>query len=307
MIRSNVIAASDNTTSETSILQLQTILNTSTNSKEEKRPYLPTGKVTIMDPETKSLSKAYIYYLQNWDTFISGKRQKENPAVLQVSRDSEEFDEWDRNWSMDVAQVLTISTSEQEIIEDEKDQWEKFWSMDAAGMEEFASTEKTARAKMDKILWDRFNETIEQRVDGYYVTLHWKDQYPHLPDNKAIAYRRLVSVWNSLSKDEQLLDRYNSVFKDHQKIIEIVQEGDPVQGNQVHYIPHQPVLTPQKTTTKVRIAFDASAHYKGSPSLNDVLYRGPVILPPLYGLLLRFRIGKIAISIPVGRNDVLPP
>ncbi|ETN84214.1 hypothetical protein NECAME_17201 [Necator americanus] len=57
---------------------------------------------------------------------ISGKRQKENPAVLQVSRDSEEFDEWDRNWLMDVAQVLTISTSEQEIIEDEKDQVEKF-------------------------------------------------------------------------------------------------------------------------------------------------------------------------------------
>ncbi|KAK6762077.1 hypothetical protein RB195_022975 [Necator americanus] len=145
---------------------------------------------------------------------ISGKRQKENPAVLQVSRDSEEFDEWDRNWSMDVAQVLTISTSEQEIIEDEKDQWEKFWSMDAAGTEEFASTEKTARAKMDKIVWDRFNETIERRVDGYYVTLPWKDQHPHLPDNKAIAYRRLVSMWNSLSKDEQLLDKYNSVFKD---------------------------------------------------------------------------------------------
>ncbi|KAK6726386.1 hypothetical protein RB195_004603 [Necator americanus] len=57
MVRSNVIATSDNTTSETSILQLQTILSTSTNSKEEKRPYLPTGEVTIMDPETKSLSK----------------------------------------------------------------------------------------------------------------------------------------------------------------------------------------------------------------------------------------------------------
>ncbi|ETN84213.1 hypothetical protein NECAME_17200 [Necator americanus] len=86
--------------------------------------------------------------------------------------------------------------------------------MDAAGTEEFASTERTARAKMDKIVWDRFNETIERRVDGYHVTLPWKDQYPHLPDNRAIAYRRLVNVWNSLSKDEQLLDRYNSVFKD---------------------------------------------------------------------------------------------
>uniref|UniRef100_A0A7I5EE60 Uncharacterized protein n=1 Tax=Haemonchus contortus TaxID=6289 RepID=A0A7I5EE60_HAECO len=122
-------------------------------------------------------------------------------------------------------------------------------------------------------------------------------QHPPLPDNRALAFKRLLNVWTSLKNNEQLLDQYNEVFRDQLKqgIVELVGDNDPREGIQVHYIPHQPVLTPQKETTKLRIVFDASAHYKGSPSLNDVLHRGPVILPALYGLLLRMRIGHIAL------------
>ncbi|VDM64568.1 unnamed protein product [Angiostrongylus costaricensis] len=48
----------------------------------------------------------------------------------------------------------------------------------------------------------------------------------------------------------------------------------------------------------------ASAHYKGCPSLNDVLHRGPVILSQLFGILLRFRIGRIAITSDVEKTFV---
>lgn len=34
--------------------------------------------------------------------------------------------------------------------------------------------------------------------------------------------------------------------------------------------------------------YDASAHIKGKKSLNEVLYRGPINLPDLVGVLLRF-------------------
>ncbi|RCN27688.1 hypothetical protein ANCCAN_26576 [Ancylostoma caninum] len=78
-------------------------------------------------------------------------------------------------------------------------------------------------------------------------------------------------------------------------VLQQVDEAITYQGHQVHYIPHQPVITPHKTITKLRVAFDASAHYKGCPSLNDVLHWGPVILLLIYGILLRFRIGTIAI------------
>ena len=63
-----------------------------------------------------------------------------------------------------------------------------------------------------------------------------------------------------------------------------------------HYLPHHPVMTPSKSTNKLRIVYDASIKAKkGDKSLNKCLHRGPVLLPDLCGILLRFRIQSIAI------------
>ena len=62
------------------------------------------------------------------------------------------------------------------------------------------------------------------------------------------------------------------------------------------YLPHHPVVTPSKVTTKIRIVYDASAKLQvGESSLNECLYRGPVILPDLCGLLFRFRLQCIVV------------
>ncbi|MCP9260847.1 Pao retrotransposon peptidase family protein [Dirofilaria immitis] len=61
------------------------------------------------------------------------------------------------------------------------------------------------------------------------------------------------------------------------------------QSGVIHYLPHHEVLTPGKLTTKLRIVYDASTRLKGMKSLNDVLYRGPITLPDLVGVLLRLR------------------
>ncbi|KAK6031836.1 hypothetical protein OSTOST_01991, partial [Ostertagia ostertagi] len=81
-----------------------------------------------------------------------------------------------------------------------------------------------------------------------------------------------------------------------QHVIGLVEESENKGDRHVHYIPHHPVITPRKTATKLRLVFDASSHYKGCPLLNDVLTRGPVILTLLYGILLRFWVGQIAIT-----------
>ena len=63
-----------------------------------------------------------------------------------------------------------------------------------------------------------------------------------------------------------------------------------------HYIPHHVVITPQKATAKLRIVCDASARSKfGNKSLNECLYRDPVLQQNLCGIQLRFRLNEIGI------------
>ena len=60
-------------------------------------------------------------------------------------------------------------------------------------------------------------------------------------------------------------------------------------------MPHRAVVRENKDTTKVRIVFDASSKVRDEPSLNDCLYSGPCLLPAIYDILLRFRLGKIGL------------
>jgi len=70
------------------------------------------------------------------------------------------------------------------------------------------------------------------------------------------------------------------------------------EDHMTHYIPHHAVVDATKPTTKVRIVYDASAKPKSdNKSLNECLYRGPVMLKDLCGLLLRFRIPKLVADI----------
>ena len=77
-------------------------------------------------------------------------------------------------------------------------------------------------------------------------------------------------------------------------IIEKVDEKDlPTRR---HYIPHHAVINPNKSTTKIRIVYDASAKKKdGMRSLNECLSRGQTILEDMCPLLLRFRTKRIGI------------
>ena len=90
--------------------------------------------------------------------------------------------------------------------------------------------------------------------------------------------------------------QYDNVIQDQLRlgVIEKVKPGpsDTIK----HYIPHYAVVNPSKTTTKVRVVYDASAKTKQeNKSLNDCLYRGPVLLQDLIGILQQFRLNKVAI------------
>ena len=141
-----------------------------------------------------------------------------------------------------------------------------------------------------------FKSTVRFENGRYAVTWPWKGNI-HLPTNYGLAYGRLRSLFGRLQTQPDLLQQYNAVIREQLRngIIETVPDTT-VRPDRCHYVPHHPVVTPGKETTKLRIVYDASA--KSSPSnssLNQCMYRGPVNLQNLCGMLLRFRINRIAL------------
>ena len=114
-----------------------------------------------------------------------------------------------------------------------------------------------------------------------------------LPVNFRAALRRMKLLIGRLRKDEKVLLEYDAIIKQQlaKGAIETADNSAPVPPtSRVHYLPHHPVSTPGKITTKVHIVYDASSKATHCvSSLNDCLHRDPVILPDLCGLLIRFR------------------
>ena len=96
----------------------------------------------------------------------------------------------------------------------------------------------------------------------------------NLPDNYLLAKSRLESLQKRFHKNKKLFEEYDNIFQQYLKdnIIEKVpnEETDSLSCN-FHYLPHRAVIRNDHSTTKLRIVFDASAHYTTELCLKDIL------------------------------------
>ncbi len=152
--------------------------------------------------------------------------------------------------------------------------------------------------KDDDVALEKFNQNLEFKDGRYHLTWPWISEQPDLPDNRSLALSCLRSQLKRYASnpDQTLLKACHEIIQDQleKQIIEPVSNENIIQGH-LHYIPHHPVVSPGKTT-KVRIVYNASAKTtRNANSLNDSLYRGPILVPDLTGLLMRFRLFPIGI------------
>ena len=68
---------------------------------------------------------------------------------------------------------------------------------------------------------------------------------------------------------------------------------------EVHYLPHQSIIRVDKSTTKVRIIFEAHSG-EIQPSLKECVHNGPQTKILIFNILLHFHTFKIALITDIG-------
>ena len=192
--------------------------------------------------------------------------------------------------------VITRTTTDHQFAEFQKmkniDECQNFeadvealWTLETIGINN--------KDKSEKNVLQAFKESVKMEDGRYQVSWPWKEDEPNLPDNYELCNGRLKSLYKRLSEKPQLLNRYDETIKE-QLAKNVIEKAPKVNEGQVHYIPHHVIVQPEKD--KIRIVYDASAKTKkNNQSLNECLYRGPVILEDLAGLLMRFRTKRIGV------------
>ena len=138
--------------------------------------------------------------------------------------------------------------------------------------------------------------SLERDGNRYQVSLPWrvKPDELALPDSYSTALRRLQQTEKSLLKNPERAAAYGQVIAKHLEngyVSKVPPDQVPEPG---WYLPHFPILRPDKATTKLRIVFDASAKSSGV-ALNDLLYTGPKLQRNLFDVLVRFRREPVAV------------
>lgn len=171
-----------------------------------------------------------------------------------------------------------------------KPELEDFWNVESIGIVDKQNTAE------DTIALKSFRESVSYDEGRYQVRWPWIEGIPEVPDNRELALGRLKSCVTKLRNKPELFKKYDDVIKD-QLCKGVIEKVDQYKTDGcVHYLPHHAIIKPDKATTKLRVVYDASAKTKAdNKSLNESLYRGPVMIQDLCGMLIRFRIHPIAI------------
>ncbi|CAJ0607480.1 unnamed protein product [Cylicocyclus nassatus] len=153
----------------------------------------------------------------------------------------------------------------------------RFWKLESIGILD------NPNQCEDTEFLDYFNNTIyyDRKEKRYVVSLPFKEDPANVPDNYSLAYSRLRSQLKQLQQNPSYLKMYHAVIHDQlrRNIIEYVPNDELYRP--CHYLSHHGVVKRDDKGLKIRCVYDGSAKMKGHLSLNEALYRGPVLLPDL--------------------------
>ncbi|GFU68674.1 uncharacterized protein TNCV_308891 [Trichonephila clavipes] len=145
---------------------------------------------------------------------------------------------------------------------------------------------------------DHFLKTHSRDEEGRYVVkMPLKNEPNCLGESRDIALKRLNALWTRLIRDPQYLKLYRYFIHEYNQLghmKEVVAEHD--NSEVAYYMPHHGVLRPEKSTTKLRVVFNATNPTSNGLSLNSIQYNGGLIQNDLFTIMIKFRENSYAFT-----------
>ena len=150
----------------------------------------------------------------------------------------------------------------QEERDDLKAQLACFWETESIGVKGESAESEIYDNKV-------FLRSIQHDGTRYSVDLPWTAEKEQLPDHEKLCEDRASCLHERLKRNPELTEKYDEIMKE-QLMLEPVPEKDAEnKGGTVHVLPHHPVVREDRSTTKVRVVYDGSAHTKDNPDLTS--------------------------------------
>ena len=110
-------------------------------------------------------------------------------------------------------------------------------------------------------MYDAFVDQVELKEGRYETNLPFKDDETSVSDSYSLSEKRLSSLLNKLKNQPEVFSEYDKIITEQLKsgIIERVKNVEESEVGKVHYLPHRPVIRLDKSTTKLRLVYDASS------------------------------------------------
>ncbi|XP_075150750.1 uncharacterized protein LOC142224854 [Haematobia irritans] len=168
---------------------------------------------------------------------------------------------------------------------------EKFWQMEQIPNNTVFLTEEELQCEQI------FNENIKRDNNGRFITkIPFKSSVSELGSSYSAAERRFVSLEQKLINDDETKRAYNQFMEEYLALGHMSRVEESERNKIKYYAPHQIVLRPDSTSTKLRVVFDCSCKTDSGWSLNEVMMKGPRVQDDLLSIILRFRCYKFALT-----------
>ncbi|CAD7085157.1 unnamed protein product [Hermetia illucens] len=186
---------------------------------------------------------------------------------------------------------LNVGVIEDNSLESLVDRIERLWVVDDI-------TSNHHKLQVDDII----EKHIRKNGTRYEASLLWRNDKCTIDNNRGGALKGLRRSLVKLSEDPEKLRQYDEIIWEmiSSGVAEICDEAEKT-NERTYFMPHRPVYREERETTKMRIVFNASARSGGNPSLNDLLWSGPNLLPDILKMILNFRLGKHGITADIER------